>query len=168
MNINRYINLVFGLACGLSLISCAEKFNVGNVVDKDAYISATQNVAGIRNSEGKAMFTTVETTEEETVVEFSVQLNKAASKVTDAVISVGDASVIEKYNAEHGTSYVAFPQENVSIDDGGLAVIFEGEVSSDPIGLTVTVDESISKDVTYAFPLKITSTTKGVSPEQTI
>lgn len=163
MNINRYRNLVLGLACGLSLISCAEKYNVGNVVDKDAYIAATQNVAGIRNSEGKAMFTTVETIEEETVVEFSVQLNKVASKVTDAVISVGDTSVIEKYNAEHGTSYVAFPSENVSIDDDGLAVIFEGEVCSDPIGITVITDESISKDVTYAFPLKITSTTKGVS-----
>jgi hypothetical protein len=162
MNINRYRNLILGIACGLSLISCAEKYNVGNVVDKDAYLAATQNVAGVRNSEGKALFTTVETTEEETVVEFSLQLNKPAEKVTDAVISVGEASVIENYNAEHGTSYVALSPENVSIYDEGLVVVFEGESQSDPVEVTITTDEGMSQDVTYAFPLKVTSTTQGV------
>lgn len=162
MKNNRYISLMFGVACALASISCAEEYNVGNVVDKDAYLAATQNIAGIRNSEGKAMFTTVETAETETAVEFSIQLNKPAAEVTDAIISVGDASVIENYNAEHGTSYVALSPENVSVNDGGLVVVFEGESKSDPIEVTITTDESMSQNVTYAFPLKVTSTTKGV------
>ena len=66
MKNNRYISLMFGVACALVSISCAEEYNVGNVVDKDAYLAATQNIAGIRNSEGKALFTTVETAETET------------------------------------------------------------------------------------------------------
>ena len=162
MKNNRYISLMFGVACALASISCAEEYNVGNVVDKDAYLAATQNIAGIRNIEGKAMFTTVETAETETAVEFSIQLSKPAAEVTDAIISVGDASVIENYNAEHGTSYVALSPENVSVNDGGLVVVFEGESKSDPIEVTITTDESMSQNVTYAFPLKVTSTTKGV------
>ena len=162
MKNNRYISLMFGVACALATISCAEEYNVGNEVDKDAYLAATQNIAGIRNSEGKALFTTVETAEEETAVEFSLSLNKPASEVTDAIISVGDASIIEKYNADHGTSYVPLSPENVSVNDGGLVVVFEGESKSDPIEVTITTDESMSQNVTYAFPLQVTSTTKGV------
>ena len=101
MKNNRYISLMFGIACALATISCAEEYNVGNVVDKDAYLAATQNIAGIRNSEGKALFTTVETAEEETAVEFTLSLNKPASEVTDAIISVGDASIIEKIGRAH-------------------------------------------------------------------
>ena len=163
MNINRYRNLIIGMICGLSTISCAEKFNVGNEVDKDAYLAATQNVAGIRNSEGKALFTTVETTAEETKVEFTVQLNKPASEVTDAVIGFGDPAIIEKYNAAHGTAYVALPEEYVSIDSDGFTAIFDGDSKSDPIEVTITTDESISQNVTYAFPLTVTTTTKGVT-----
>lgn len=162
MKNNRYTSLMFGVACALATISCAEEYNVGNEVDKDAYLAATQNIAGIRNSEGKALFTTVETAEEETAVEFSLSLNKPASEVTDAIISVGDASIIEKYNADHGTSYVPLSPENVSVNDGGLVVVFEGESKSDPIEVTITTDESMSQNVTYAFPLQVTSTTKGV------
>lgn len=154
---NKYFRLFAGiLICGSMLSSCAEKFNVGNEVDEDGYLAATQQVVGIRNEDGKALFTTVEIAEDETTVTFYAELSKAASAATSATINVADDSYVDSYNAEHGTSYLAYPAEGAKISDGNT-VIVQGKKKSDPVSMTITADASLAQDVTYMIPISVTS-----------
>ena len=154
---NKYFRLFAGiLICGSMLASCAEKFNVGNEVDEDGYLAATKQVIGIRNEDGKALFTTVEIAEDETTVTFYAELSKAASAATSATINVADDSYVDSYNAEHGTSYLAYPAEGAKISDGNT-VIVQGKKKSDPVSMTITADASLAQDVTYMIPISVTS-----------
>lgn len=154
---NKYFRLFAGiLVCGSMLASCAEKFNVGNEVDEDGYLAATKQVIGIRNEDGKALFTTVEIAEDETTVTFYAELSKAASAATSATINVADDSYVDSYNAEHGTSYLAYPAEGAKISDGNT-VIVQGKKKSDPVSMTITADASLAQDVTYMIPISVTS-----------
>ena len=154
---NKYFRLFAGiLICGSMLSSCAEKFNVGNEVDEDGYLAATKQVIGIRNEDGKALFTTVEIAEDETTVTFYAELSKAASAATSATINVADDSYVDSYNAEHGTSYLAYPAEGAKISDGNT-VIVQGKKKSDPVSMTITADASLAQDVTYMIPISVTS-----------
>ena len=154
---NKYFRLFAGiLICGSMLSSCAEKFNVGNELDEDGYLAATKQVIGIRNEDGKALFTTVEIAEDETTVTFYAELSKAASAATSATINVADDSYVDSYNAEHGTSYLAYPAEGAKISDGNT-VIVQGKKKSDPVSMTITADASLAQDVTYMIPISVTS-----------
>lgn len=157
MNFIKYSRLFAGiLICGSMVTSCTEKFNVGNEVDTEGFQAATQQVVGIRNEDGKALFTTVEIAEDETSVNFYAELSKPASAATSAVIAVGDASLVDAYNAEHGTSYLAFPTTGVAIADGNTSIV-KGEKKSLAVPMTITVDATVSADATYMIPLTVTS-----------
>ena len=90
------------------LASCAEKFNVGNEVDEDGYLAATQQVVGIRNEDGKALFTNVEIIGNSTSVNFYVESSKPAAAAVDAVVSIADDSYVDEYNAKYGTIRLPF------------------------------------------------------------
>ena len=157
MNFAKYSRLfAVILICGSMLASCSEKFNVGNKVDEEGYLAATKQVVGIRNDDGKALFTTVEIAEAETTVNFYAALNKPATEATSAVISVADASYVEAYNAEHGTSYHAYPAAGVTIADGNTSIV-KGERKSQAVAVKITADATITTDATYMVPLKVTS-----------
>ena len=156
---NKYFKLLAGIIiCGPMLASCAEKFNVGNEVDEDAYLAATQQVVGIRNEDGKALFTNVEIIGDKTSVNFHVASSKPATAAVDAVISIADDSYVDEYNAEHGTSYMAFPVSGVSIRNG-QASIAKGEKKSQAVVMDITADASLNSDITYMIPLSVTSKT---------
>lgn len=157
MNFIKYSRLFAGiLICGSMFASCAEKFNVGNEVDEEGYLAATQQVVGIRNEDGKTLFTTVEIAEDETSVNFYAALSKPATAATSAVIAVADASYVEEYNAKHGTTYLAFPTENVTIGDGNTS-IEAGAKKSEAVPVTITAGAGVSADATYMIPLTVTS-----------
>ena len=119
----KYSRLFAGiLICASMLASCTEKFNVGNEVDKDGYMAATQQVVGIRNEDGKALFTNVDIISDNTVVNFHAELSKPAAAATDVVISLADESYVAAYNAEHGTSYTAYPATSVSMN-GSTSIV---------------------------------------------
>lgn len=156
---NKYFKLLAGIIiCGPMLASCAEKFNVGNEVDEDAYLAATQQVVGIRNEDGKALFTNVEIIGDKTSVNFHVASSKPATAAVDAVISIADDSYVDEYNAEHGTSYMAFPASGANILNG-QASIAKGEKKSQSVVMDITADASLNSDITYMIPLSVTSKT---------
>lgn len=158
MDFIKYSRLFAGIIiCGSMFASCAEKFNVGNEIDEDAYLAATQQVVGIRNEDGKALFTTVEIAEENAAVNFYAALSKPAAGTTEAVIALADESYIEAYNAEHGTSYLAYPAE-VTIENGQVSVA-NGERKSQAAVMNIKADANLSKDITYMIPLSVTSKT---------
>lgn len=157
MDLNKYSRLFAGiLICGSMLASCTEKFNVGNEVDEDAYKAATQQVVGIRNEEGKALFTTVDITGEKSEVNFFAELSKPAASAVEAEIAVADESYVAAYNSEHGTSFIAYPASAVSIANGKASIV-AGEKKSQAVTMTITTAESISADATYMIPLEVKS-----------
>lgn len=154
---NKYFRLFAGiLFCGSLFASCTEKFNVGNEVDEDGYISATKQVVGIRNEESKALFTNVEIVGASTSVNLYAELSKPASAATEAQIKVADESYVAAYNAEHGTSYLAYPAKSVSISNG-TATIAQGAKKSQAVVMNVTASDAITADATYMIPLEVTS-----------
>ena len=156
MNFIKYSRLFAGmLICGSMLASCSEKFNVGNEVNEDGYLAATKQVVGVRNEDGKALFTTVELAGENTSVNFYAALSKPASDATDAVISIADASYVDAYNAEHGTSYIAYPAA-ASIENGQVSVA-KGERKSQAAVMNIKADATVSAEVTYMIPVSVTS-----------
>ena len=154
---NKYFRLFTGiLICGSICSSCAEKFNVGNEVDEDAYLAATQQVVGIRNEDGKALFTNVEIIGDNTTVNFYVESSKPAASAIDAVVSIADESYVDEYNAKYGTSYIAYPAAGASIQSG-QASITQGQKKSQAVEMQITADASLNQDFTYMIPLEVTS-----------
>lgn len=154
---NKYFRLFTGiLICGSIFSSCAEKFNVGNEVDEDAYLAATQQVVGIRNEDGKALFTNVEIIGDNTTVNFYVESSKPAASAIDAVVSIADESYVDEYNAKYGTSYIAYPAAGASIQSG-QASITQGQKKSQAVEMQITADASLNQDFTYMIPLEVTS-----------
>ena len=154
---NKYFRLFAGiLICGSMLASCAEKFNVGNEVDEDGYLAATQQVVGIRNEDGKALFTNVEIIGNSTSVNFYVESSKPAASAIDAVVSIADESYVDEYNAKYGTSYIAYPAAGASIQSG-QASITQGQKKSQAVEMQITADASLNQDFTYMIPLEVTS-----------
>ena len=152
----KYSRLFAGiLICASMLASCTEKFNVGNEVDKDGYMAATQQVVGIRNEDGKALFTNVDIISDNTVVNFHAELSKPAAAATDVVISLADESYVAAYNAEHGTSYTAYPATSVSMN--GSTSIVKGEKKSQAVVMNISADASLSSELTSMIPLEVTS-----------
>lgn len=154
---NKYFRLYAGiLFCGFMLASCAEKFNVGNEMNEDGYLAATQQVVGIRNEDGKALFTSVDIIGDETSVNLYAELSKPASATTEAEIKVADESYVTAYNAEYGTSYLAYPASAVSISNGKASVT-QGDRKSQAVVMNVTADASVNAEATYMIPLEVTS-----------
>lgn len=154
---NKYFRLFTGiLICGSIFSSCAEKFNVGNEVDEDGYLAATQQVVGIRNEDGKALFTNVEIIGDNTTVNFYVESSKPAASAIDAVVSIADESYVDEYNAKYGTSYIAYPAAGASIQSG-QASITQGQKKSQAVEMQITADASLNQDFTYMIPLEVTS-----------
>lgn len=154
---NRYFRLFAGfLICGSMSVSCAEKFNVGNEVDEDAYLAATQQVVGIRNEDGKALFTDVDIIGDNTSVNFHVESSKPAAAAVDAVISIADESFVDEYNAKYGTSYIAYPADRADIPNGQTS-ISQGQKKSQAVVMNITADASLNPDMTYMIPLEVTS-----------
>ncbi|MBQ3245923.1 MAG: DUF1735 domain-containing protein [Bacteroidales bacterium] len=154
---NKYFRLFTGiLICGSIFSSCAEKFNVGNEVDEDGYLAATQQVVGIRNEDGKALFTNVEIIGDNTTVNFYVESSKPAASAIDAVVTIADESYVDEYNAKYGTSYIAYPAAGASIQSG-QASITQGQKKSQAVEMQITADASLNQDFTYMIPLEVTS-----------
>ncbi len=157
MDFIKYSRLFAGiLICGSMLASCTEKFNVGNEINEEGYLAATKQVVGIRNEDGKALFTNVEIVGDNSEVSFFAELSKPASAATEAVIAVADESYVEQYNAEYGTSYAAFPKSAITIESGTVSII-KGEKKSQPVAISIKADASINANNTYMIPLEVTS-----------
>ncbi len=121
--------------------------------------------AMIRNADGRAYFTTLEAFKANSSVELHIATAQAATTTVTCELSYGDASEVDSYNAANGTSYVAFPESLVSFGDP--AVIFEGETESFGIDVNVKITSAVSRNVTYAIPVKVSTDCEDLIPGKT-
>ncbi len=155
------------LSSALCLASCQEDvFKVETGVDSKVKEQALPK-AQLRNAQGSAYFTTVEAFTADTTIGLHLELSKATKSNISGTLTYGETSVIDEYNATYGTSYKAFPAENVSFGDP--AVVLSGEKISTDANITITIDQSIASvgddgvDVTYAIPVNVTTDDSNVT-----
>lgn len=80
---------------------------------------------------------------------------------------VYDSSVLTAYNEEHGTEFEAIPESQITLSNGGLAVIEAGQTKSDAMTLGITSDGNLNHEITYVIPLRIESTGLNMASSST-
>ena len=151
--------IVSVLCAGAALFSC-EKAIVVDRVDEAAYANVTTLTATVRDVPTRRTSAVVELRGEAHQTTVAVTLPRPAKKGVDFKLSY-DASYLEKYNAEHETSYALYPESKLTLQNGGVVVMAPDETVSYELGLTLAPMET-GEEATYVLPLKLTTLTDGV------
>ena len=145
MNMKKTIKIfVLGLLSA-ALFSC-----------QDAKLPTIDNMVYISDA-ATGRISSVLMSDEETEVIISVRLAKAVSEDVKVSVTV-DPTILEQYNKTYGSSYKHVAAEN--IDPLPLVVIKAGNVSSDPVKITIHPFDT--QGAPYALSVKLTS--NGVVP----
>lgn len=151
---------------GILAASCDDKLVIDHVNEAD-YANVTELLAGLSDAGGRTS-TVVDLHKKAWNTAVKVDLGRAPRKGVDMEVAF-DPSYLEAYNKEHGTSFELFPEDHLTLADGGRIVIAPDEKTSYCIGLEIQPlgTEDYVNDKTYLLPLKLTTSTEGVRiPEQ--
>ena len=85
----------------------------------------------------------------------------ACVKDLDVTVSY-DAAYVDAYNQEHGTSFRAYPESKVSLQNGGKIVVAPDEKVSYALDLVLAPFDD-QEEATYILPLKAATSTEGVT-----
>ena len=149
------------LAAVFVIAGCEQGYEVLVDGNSDRYQSSQNAIISLRNEAGQAYYTTVEMRREQQDVNLTGRLLGHASVGVDAVLSFGDADMVEQYNATYGTSYEMFPVEDAELSTDEM--VFSMGSSKSIGSVRVTLDaKGIRPDVTYMLPVLTRTDTKGV------
>lgn len=123
---------------------------------QDAELPVIENMVYISDA-ANGSFSSVTMAEGETDLLFSVRLAQPADEDVKVTVLL-DPSILENYNKTYSTSFKHVASENLEVP--ALAVIPAGQVSSDPVKITVKPFETMGAQ--FAVSFKITS--KGNIP----
>lgn len=152
------------MACGLLLLgACSDDVTVGTV-DESTYDTSHLN-AYLREASNGRTESVVEMTGKEYKTSVYVGLNKLPMMGVDVKVAVDDAYAAA-YNKAHETDFETFPAENVTIENDGAFLLAPDDKESQKLDVTLTAFDGMEEDKTYLLPLKVTSTTAGVSLDE--
>lgn len=79
-----------------------------------------------------------------------------------------DKNLVSSYNEKHGTSYVAFPEEYITVENPVVVIPAGATVSADTVrvSLAENADLSVLTERAYLAPYKVTSPELGTSEEK--
>ena len=143
----------------LAFSACNETIVVDKV-DEGAYANVTTLVSTLRDANTKRVESVVEMRSNPFSTKVDFNLSRAPKKGVDVTVQY-DAAYVETYNAEHGTSFQAYPESKVSIQNGGKIVVAPDEKVSYALDLTLQPFDD-KEEATYILPLKAVTTTDGV------
>ncbi len=86
---------------------------------------------------------------------FSVSSTGLVQKDTKVNL-VFDPSAVTKFNEKNGTSYVAVPEEHLTLSES-YATIQKGKASSTPVTVTLNANSFMEDGVNYVIPVSISS-----------
>ena len=145
--------------CGFCLAACVEPITVDKV-DESAFNNVTSLVGSVRDLNTNKQENVVEIRKEDYNTSIIFTLARTPKMGVDVKVTY-DASYAEKYNAIHGTSFEALPQEQFSLQNDGKIVVAPDETRSFSLDLTINkFEDTVEK--TYVLPLKATVSTDGV------
>ncbi len=73
-----------------------------------------------------------------------------------------DESLVEAFNVLHETSYEAFPEDQVQIEEGGQVVLAPGIIDVKKIELSLNPAEELMEGKSYLLPISATVKTQGI------
>lgn len=163
--INKLLLVAALLGSSLILNSCDKDVNIGGI-DQGKYENVGKLDLFLKDGNSGKSENVVELRTSSYQTSVYLYLTKVPMMGVDVEIKY-DAAYVEHYNKVHGTSYEAFPQNLVKLDNNGKIVVAPDEKNSLSLGLTIEPATDDLKDgVTYLLPLKATSSTQGVTLEE--
>lgn len=159
--INKLLLAAVLLGGSLTLNSCDEDVNIGSV-DQGKYENVGKLDLFLKDSNSGKSENIVELRASSYQTSVYLYLTQVPMMGVDVEVKY-DAAYVEQYNQTHGTSYEAFPEHLVHLDNDGKMVVAPDEKNSLSLDLTIEPATDDLKDgKTYLLPLKATSFTQGV------
>ena len=142
MKINKILTVCFGAALGLGLASCADNYSYG---EDRIYISGTEEDALVTFGF------------EDTPATYSFVVSSSAKVGKDATISLAiDNTLVDSYNAAHGTSYTACPTGAVELQNSSVTFT-EGSATSTAATVKLISSDLLEIGPSYVIPVTITN-----------
>lgn len=155
MKYNRFINIpifVVILLLASCFTACEENIET-SLIDEDVYVTSNELLGYVTNQEGKREVSNVEFRNEGST---SFYLNTSKKTTQDCVATlIYDKTVLEAYNIKNQTSYKAFPEDLVTIENNGSLTINAGNKKSEGIKISYHSDNTLSAEDSYVIPLSI-------------
>lgn len=157
MNIKGWIAVL--MLSGSLFGACSDDISIGQV-DESKYVTGDGNVMGyISDNIGKRMFTNVDFRTSGNVSLFFKTNAKLSAEAT--VTTTYDETALTEYNTKYGTSYEAFPKNEVSLENDGVIKMTAGTVRSSEMKVSYVSDGSLSPNKSYIIPLRFKVTSGG-------
>lgn len=157
------------LICGsLLFTSCEDDLVVGSV-NQSSYNNIGKLEASLKDKNSGLSDNIIELRTKECITSVCVNLTKAPMKGVDFAISY-DAEYLNEYNTQHGTNFKLFPQNLISLDGASEANILMAPDEKQSLAVNLTIQPAstdLEEGTTYVLPLKITTTTEGISLSST-
>jgi len=160
----KIFNTIALAAAALSLTACNETIVVDKV-DEGAYANVVNLVGTLRDANTNKVSNIVEMRQDPFGTQVAVNFSRMPKKGVDVTVQY-DAAYVEAYNKEHGTSFQAYPESKVSLQNGGKIVVAPDEKVSYTLDLSIEPFED-KEEATYVLPLKAVTTTDGVKVSET-
>ncbi len=143
--------------------ACTEDIVIDNV-DESAYDNITTLYGTLRDATTSKVNNIVDLYKTDETRQLVFKLSREPQKGVDVKIDF-DSSYLEQYNSEHETDFLLYPEEKLTIQNGGRIVIAPDEKQSYPLEINISSlgASDFQPDKTYIIPLKATSLTEGVS-----
>lgn len=155
MKYNRFINIpifVVILLLASCFTACEENIET-SLIDEDAYVTSNELLGYVTNQEGKREVSNVEFRNEGST---SFYLNTSKKTTQDCVATlIYDKTALEAYNIKNQTSYKAFPEDLVTIENNGSLTINAGNKKSEGMKISYHSDNTLSSEDSYVIPLSI-------------
>lgn len=149
-----------------SAVSCTEGI-VLDRVDEGAYNNVVNLIGSLRDGQTGKVCTVVEMFSEDFDSEVAFNIARAPKEGVDVKV-VYDKSYVDIYNQEHGTSYIALPENRFSIKNDGKIVVAPDEKVSYKLGINIAKpSETANEDKVYILPLKAEVASGAVTLSET-
>ncbi len=159
-----YNYIAVSAVAALGLTACNETIVVDKV-DEGAYANVVNLVGTLRDANTNKVSNIVEMRQDPFGTQVAVNFSRMPKKGVDVTVQY-DAAYVEAYNKEHGTSFQAYPESKVSLQNGGKIVVAPDEKISYTLDLSIEPFED-KEEATYVLPLKAVTTTDGVKVSET-
>lgn len=156
---------IFASLLAVAVLSgCTKEVDLGNTVDDSNYLAAVSPRISIRDAAGKAYFHIEEVHSNQVKVDLSATLTGTADKAVSVLFELGSQAQLDKYNAEHGTSYIMFPEGKAEVDAMPMTIAKGSRLTATATTVTLNFDDTnFTEDfATYALPVVAKTTTSGV------
>ncbi|OUQ54293.1 hypothetical protein B5E60_02940 [Alistipes sp. An116] len=158
--------LKVSLVClaGLFGAACTEDIEAGKAIDESPYSAVTRIDGMLLDAATNRSEKVVELRDaiSETGIYFS--MTKLPASGVDVKIEL-DADYVDSYNKKHGTDFILFPVENVTIARNGELLLAPDEIRSEEVAISLAASDELEGGATYLLPLKAVSMTDGINCE---